>query len=239
MSASLFEEHPNINESRTEDRDDDDRDSNEERTVTGFDSSAALVLVPEMEDELDADVDADERANVLGGSPNSTHSPFDISTDSDEDNDEEEDDPAYSSDSSPSPVPPMSSLTVFLYLLSPFLKLGALLLPSLFYCPPLSVSDPDQASKRLPRHLTALAIVGFAALTAFTRQIWYMLARYVRRMDLEEIVLETFARARGRAEKRRRILRALVRAGTAGMRIVSGVVYVRGNDDFSSAHEQE
>lgn len=208
----------------------DDGDSNEERTITGFDSSTALILVTEPDD----DADSDEHANVLGGSPNSNHSPFDISTDSDDDNEDDEDDQEYSADS-PTPIPPMSSLTVFLYLLSPFLKFGALLLPPILLGSEPSDPDPDSAANTdlslqpLSRRWSAVAIVVFAAIAAFTRHIWYMLARYVRRADLEEIVLETFARARGRAENKRRILRAAVRAGTAGMRIVMGVVYVRGN----------
>ena len=81
-----------------------------------------------------------------------------------------------------SSIPPLPSASVFLYLLAPYLKLGALLVPA----------------TGLPVRVAVPTLLVFAALSAFARQIWYMLARYVRRSDVDEIVLETFARGRGK-----------------------------------------
>ncbi|KAI0631913.1 hypothetical protein C8Q77DRAFT_1060500, partial [Trametes polyzona] len=109
-----------------------------------------------------------------------------------------------------SSIPPLSSISVFLYLLAPYLKLGALLLPE----------------AGVPGKTGVLAVAVFAALSAFTRQIWYMLARYVRRSDMEEIVLETFARGRGK-ERRRMVLRQLVRFCTGALRVLIAALYLR------------
>jgi len=54
----------------------------------------------------------------------------------------------------------------------------------------------------------------------------YMLARYMRTADLEDIILDSFARGRGK-ERRRNILRSVVRAGTGSLRILLAAVYLR------------
>ncbi|KAH9851707.1 hypothetical protein C2E23DRAFT_886258 [Lenzites betulinus] len=95
-------------------------------------------------------------------------------------------------------------------ILVPDLKLGALLVPA------AGVSGKTGV----------LAVALFAVLSAFTRQIWYMLARYVRRADLEEIVLETFARGRGK-ERRRMALRQLVRLSVGALRVFVAALYLR------------
>lgn len=164
-------------------------DSGRSSPVQGFDSSAALILVPDSDDPA-------------------ASTPFGISSDDEYDSDEDSDGVDRMQASA---FPPLSSITVFLYLLSPFLKLGAILLP--------------HAS--LPLKVAAPALLFFAALAVFTRHIWYMLARYVRRADMEEIVLETFARDR-RKEGRRFALRQLVRLVSGLFRILLAVVYVRG-----------
>ncbi|TFY80641.1 hypothetical protein EWM64_g3372 [Hericium alpestre] len=93
-----------------------------------------------------------------------------------------------------SPIPLLSPTLIFLYLLTPYLKLGAMFLPS-----------TDLA---LSRSVPALLI--FALFSAAARYMWYMLAKYIGRADLEEIVLDAFARSRSH-EQRRSILRGLVR----------------------------
>lgn len=156
--------------------------------INGFDSSAALILVPDNEDN-----------------PNTA---FGFSSD-DEDTDDEHDPQRERLKSSP--IPPLSSTNVFLYLLLPFLKLGALL-----------VSDTG-----LPLKIGLPALFLLAGLSALTRQLWYMLARYVRKADLEEIVLETFARGRGK-ERRRALIRNAVRVSVGVLRILLAAMYLRG-----------
>jgi hypothetical protein len=107
--------------------------------------------------------------------------------------------------------PPMAPSLVFLYLLSPYLKLGALFLPN----------------TQLPLKYGIPPLFIFAVLAAFSRQIWYMLARYMRKADLEDIILDAFARGRGR-ERQRAWLRAIVRGGTGSLRVLLAVIYLRG-----------
>ncbi|KAF8130425.1 hypothetical protein K438DRAFT_1923198 [Mycena galopus ATCC 62051] len=106
--------------------------------------------------------------------------------------------------------PPMAPSLVFLYLLSPYLKLGALFLPN----------------TQLPLKYGIPPLLIFAVLSAFSRQIWYMLARYTRKADLEDIILATFARGRGK-ESQRGWLRAIVRGGTGTLRILLAFIYLR------------
>ncbi|CAK5284126.1 unnamed protein product [Mycena citricolor] len=106
--------------------------------------------------------------------------------------------------------PPMSASLVFLYLLSPYLKLGAIFLPNTL----------------LPLKLGLPALFVFAILSAFSRQIWYMLARYTRKADLEDVILSAFASGRGR-EMLRRWLRSVVRGGTGLLRVLLAVIYLR------------
>jgi hypothetical protein len=150
--------------------------------LTTFDSSTALILVPDDQDSESA--------------------PFDF-TDDDDDETEQQYTPQKTST-------PLYPTTVFLYLLSPYLKLGALLLPNL----------------NLPLKYGIPSLVCLALLSAFARQIWYMLARYLRKSDLEDIILDAFARGRGK-ERRREILRTMVRSGTGGLRILLATVYLR------------
>ncbi|KAJ7132958.1 hypothetical protein C8R46DRAFT_1181198 [Mycena filopes] len=106
--------------------------------------------------------------------------------------------------------PPMAPSLVFLYLLSPYLKLGALFLPN----------------TQLPLKYGIPPLIIFAVLSAFSRQIWYMLARYMRKADLEDIVLDAFARGRGR-ERQRTWLRTIVRGGTGLLRVLVAFIYLR------------
>lgn len=102
---------------------------------------------------------------------------------------------------------------MLLYLLSPFLKLGATLLPY----------------TKLPLKSGLPALFLFAVLAAFTRRLWYMLARYTRKGDVEDIVLDSFARERGRGKERlRSVLRSVVRGGTGALRVGLAALYIRG-----------
>lgn len=152
--------------------------------LSGLDSSSALILVHDQEDD---------------------NSPFDF----DSDDDDEDNSPQF--DVRRASNPPLDPSLVFLYLLVPYLKLGAMFLPH----------------TELPLKYSLPPLLVFAGLSAFSRQIWYMLARYLRTADLEDVILDSFARGRGK-ERRRSILRGIVRSGTGGLRVLLATVYLRG-----------
>jgi hypothetical protein len=110
-------------------------------------------------------------------------------------------------------IPPLSPMLILLYLSIPYLKLGPMFLPT--SDTPLSHSIP-----------TLLICASFAT---FTRELWYLLARYLRKMDIEEIVLDVFARGSDKM-RTRLLLRAIVRAGTLTMRVLLASVSLRGAD---------
>ncbi|CAL1712441.1 unnamed protein product [Somion occarium] len=132
---------------------------------------------------------------------------FDFSSDDEDEEDDDQFDRLRTSS-----IPPLTSSAVFLYLFAPLLKLGAI----------LTVDE----SGTLPLKWAIPALVIFAVLCAFTRQIWFMLAKYVRRADMEEILLQAFARRRG-DERKRRIIRTAVRFCTGAFRVLLTVVYLR------------
>lgn len=84
------------------------------------------------------------------------------------------------------PIPPLSPSVAFLYLLSPYLRLGA-----------IYASDIGDTS--LPYGLTGLIVAAF--LSAFCRQIWFLLGRYLRKLSTEDIVIHTFAWRHRRVRK--------------------------------------
>lgn len=100
---------------------------------------------------------------------------------------------------------------VFGHLLAPSLKLGAMLILS--GQADLKVSIPS--------------LVLFALLSAFARQIWFLLARYVRRPDVGSMVSEAFARG-PRREGTRQLLRAISNFGSSVTRLLLSAVYLRG-----------
>lgn len=114
-----------------------------------------------------------------------------------------------------SSVPPLSPSLILLYLLTPFLKLGSMFIP--YTGTPLNRSIP--------------VLLAFALFAACSRHLCYMLAKYVHNPDLEKIVLDAFARGRGK-ERRRVFLRSLVRIGTGLLRVLLATVYLRGEDLF-------
>lgn len=186
----------------------DDEDEDRETPMNGFDSSAALILV----------TDGDDFDNELSAS-------FDFNSSDDSDGDEQDSHFDRLQSSSASSIPPLTSSSVFLYLLAPLLKLGAILAVEVDQ----TDSNGDGILTALPLQWAIPALCVFAVLCAFTRQIWYMLAKYVRRADMEEILLQALARKRGSgSEKRRRRIRSVVRGCVGGFRVLLGVVYLRG-----------
>ncbi|THH09292.1 hypothetical protein EW146_g8724 [Bondarzewia mesenterica] len=147
-----------------------DQDSQTSPLIHESQSSAALILVQD---------DGDD--------PSST--PFDFSSD----DDLADDFSAHLDRVKASPIPPLPPTLIFLYLLTPFLKLGPMFMPS--------------TEVLLAHSIPALLLFAFFA--ACSRQLWYMLAKYVHKADLEEVMLDAFARGRGK-ERRRRALRLIV-----------------------------
>jgi hypothetical protein len=165
----------------------DSFDSAEDNLGHGLDSTSALVVIVSENEEDDADT------------------PFDVTSDAD---DEEQD----SSDAdwlSVSPTP-LSSIVVFLYLLSPFLSLGALFVPD----------------GRLPLKFGVPALCIFALLSIFARYIWYMLSRYVRKAALEDIIMNAFARTR-RYEGRRTVVKRIVKSGDSLLRTLLATMFLK------------
>ena len=111
-----------------------------------------------------------------------------------------------------SAIPPLTPTLVFLYLFVPYLKSGPMF---------LALSDAP-LSHTVP---TLLVCALFAALT---RQLWYLLARYLRKTDTEDVILDILARGVGK-ERTRFILRTIVRVGTSALRILLASVYLRGS----------
>ena len=153
--------------------------------LSALDSSAPLILVHE---------------------PDEDDTPFDFSDDEDQGDDLVS--PIF--EIRKASIPPLPPSIVFLYLLTPYLKLGA-----------LSIIN---AQLSLKYGLSSLLV--FAALSALARQLWYMLARYLRKADLTEIALDAFAKGRGK-DRQREILRHVVRAGTGLLSVLTASMYLR------------
>lgn len=166
----------------------DSFDSAENDGPGPIDSTSALVLVPENDD---SDI------------------PYHFSSDDEEDGELDSSEIDWLSSSATS----LSSSTVFLYLLSPFLTLGALFVPD--------------ATNTISIKFTIPALCIFALLSAFARYIWYMLARYVRKATMEDIVVNAFARTQ-RGETRRDFIKHVVKLGDAILRIFLALTFLRG-----------
>ena len=166
----------------------DSFDSAEDGGVSlATDSTAALiVLVPENEDE---------------------ETPFDLINDDEHGEEQDFSDTDWLCTS----ATPLSTAVVFIYLLSPFLSLGALFVPDAQI--PLKVGIP--------------AMCIFAISSAFARYIWYMLARYVRKTSMEDIVVSAFARKHGR-EGRRVFVKNLVKVGDGVLRTLLATTFLKG-----------
>lgn len=105
----------------------------------------------------------------------------------------------------------LPSTVVFGYFLSPCLKLGAML--TLSSQAPLKISIPS--------------LVLFALLSAFSRQIWFLLARYVRKPDAGTMSIQAFARGQ-RKESVRATLRNISWSFSSAIRLLLSAVYLRG-----------
>ena len=157
---------------------------------SSLDSSASLILLHDS-----------EGSNV----------PFDFTDDEDSDRDESSNLVSPVFDMRKSTVfPPLRPSLVFLYLLAPYLKLGAL----------------ELINSRLPLKYGLIALFTLALASVYSRQTWYRLARYLRKADITEVVLDTFARRRSK-ERRRTVLRASVKAGNGIISILVAVTYLR------------
>jgi len=106
--------------------------------------------------------------------------------------------------------PPLQPSLVFLYLLASHLRLGALNIP---YTP-------------LPLKYALPALLLSALATAFTRQIWYMLARYIRKASVTDVFMDTFARGRGN-ERRRLAIQAVVKTCIGSLGVFLSIVFLR------------
>ncbi|VDC00735.1 unnamed protein product [Peniophora sp. CBMAI 1063] len=109
-----------------------------------------------------------------------------------------------------SAIPPLEPPRVFLYLLAPYLLFG----PFLLSTSPLA----------LKWSLPAFFVFALGALAA--RQLAYMITKYVRKPDLEDVVCDALARGHNR-ERTRIALRLLTRLGTTLFRVLLASVYVR------------
>ena len=146
-----------------------------------------IVLVPDDEDDIDT--------------------PFYLS-----DGDEEEDEyDAAQLDWLASSATPLSTILVHLYLVSPFLGLGAMFIPD--------------ANTSRPWAIAAVCV--FVVLSTFARYIWYLLARYLRKIHLEDIVVDAFAKGRAKERLRAR-LRAVVHAGDWVLKVLLAALFLRG-----------
>ena len=156
--------------------------------LSALDSSAALILVHDQEEPV---------------------SPLDYSEEDELIDDDELVSPMFEVRRSAA-FQSLSPSTVFLLLLAPFLKLGALNLPH----------------TRLPLNYGLPALLLSALASIFSRQIWYMLARYVRKADMTDILLDTFAKGRGK-ERQRTIIRGVIRVCNGSINLLLAVTYLR------------
>ena len=106
---------------------------------------------------------------------------------------------------------PLSTTLVHLYLVSPFLGLGGMFIPD--------------GNKSRPWMIAAVCV--FIVLSTFARYIWYLLARYLRKIHLEDIVADAFGK--GRTKERLRVrLRMAVRVGEWVMNVLLAALFLRG-----------
>ena len=146
-----------------------------------------IVLVPDDEDDIDT--------------------PFYLS-----DGDEEEAEyDAAQLDWLASSATPLSTILVSLYLVSPFLGLGAMFIPD----------------ANAPRPWMIAAVCVFIVLSTFARYVWYLLARYLRKIYLEDIVADAFAKGRTK-ERLRAKLRVAVRVGDWVLKVLLATLFLRG-----------
>lgn len=106
---------------------------------------------------------------------------------------------------------PLSTALVELYLVSPFLGLGGMFIP-----------DGNKS-----RSWTIAAVCVFTVLSTFARYIWYLLTRYLRKIHLEDIIADAFAKGRTKEHLRVR-LRTAVRVGEWIVKVLLATLFLRG-----------
>lgn len=154
--------------------------------LSGPASSSALVLLPDTE----------------------TQDPYDFGSDDDESDDER--DPQLEIQGLP--IPPLGSAVVFLYLLSPYLRLGAMYI--------IDGGEPISLWYGL------LTLIYASSLSAFCRHLWFMLGRYLRKFTLEDILIEAFVRGRGQG-RQHSFARTTIACVIALFRVLLAAMYFR------------
>lgn len=159
-------------------------------SISVLDSTSALVLLPNQDEEDSFEFSSDEE--------------------------HEEHDPQL--EIAKLAIPPLPAATVFLYLLAPYLRLGAILVPN--------------GITSLKFGLVNLFVA--AALSVFSRNLWFLLARYLRKSTAEDIFLEVIAKGISTAKRRRREkIRRLLFCVTGLLRILMTSMYLRGQSYHS------
>lgn len=158
--------------------------------LSGPASSSALILLPDTEEQ----------------------DPYDLESDDDQSNDE----PDSQLEVQRLPIPPLGSALVFLYLLSPYLRLGALYITD--------GGDPISLRYGL------LTLMFAASLSAFCRHLWFMLGRYLHKFTLEDILIEAFVRGRGQG-RQHNFARCIISSAVALFRVLLAAMYFRDSVD--------
>ncbi|KAG2057878.1 hypothetical protein BDR06DRAFT_908126 [Suillus hirtellus] len=157
-------------------------------SLSVLDSTSALVLLPSQDEEDSFEFSSDEE--------------------------HEEHDPQL--EIAKLAIPPLPAAAVFLYLLAPYLRLGAMLVPN--------------GITSLKFGLVNLFVA--AALSVFSRNLWFLLARYLRKTTAEDIFLEVIAKGISTAKRRRREkIRRLLFCVTGSLRILMTSMYLRASVD--------
>jgi hypothetical protein len=111
------------------------------------------------------------------------------------------------------PIPPLPPSVLFLYLLSPYLRLGAIF-----------ASDFHDAS--FANGLVGLVVAAF--LSAVCRQIWFLLGRYLRASSTEDIFIHAFARRRRNRVGKNELARHTFTVIRGLFKVLLAAMYLRG-----------
>ncbi|KAI5981140.1 hypothetical protein EDD15DRAFT_2416715, partial [Pisolithus albus] len=155
-------------------------------SLSGPASSSVLVLLPDTE----------------------TQDPYDFGSDDDESDDEHDSQLEIQG----LPMPPLGSPVVFLYLLSPYLRLGSMYI--------IDGGEPISLWYGL------LTLICASSLSAFCRHLWFMLGRYLRKFTLEDILIEAFVRGRGQG-RQHSFARSTIACAIALFRVLLAAMYFR------------
>ncbi|KAF8842204.1 hypothetical protein BDN67DRAFT_899961 [Paxillus ammoniavirescens] len=124
--------------------------------------------------------------------------------------DDVEDDPDSQLEISKPTTPPLPPSVVFLYLLSPYLRLGAVYIPD--------------GETPLKYGLVSLVIAAF--LSAFCRHIWFLLGRYLRKSTTQDILIHILVRGRRRGVKHV-LARYVIGTVLGSFRVLLAAMYLR------------